>query len=110
MPKKAASARKGPGQLIVIGGHEDKEGERKILQAVVETAGNGAIAVMTLASTEGDEMWDTYRKVFGSLGAKKTERLDLDFRADAGKDHREEILRTASLFFFTGGDQLRITS
>jgi cyanophycinase len=100
----------GAGELIVIGGHEDKGADPEILKLVAERAAKGMLLVATLASSVAVEQWQEYRKTFQKLGVKKVEHLDLEIRADADDDGRAELVKQARLIFFTGGDQLRITS
>lgn len=100
----------GRGELIIIGGHEDKGPDSEILELVAERAGNGLLLVATLASSVAMEQWQEYRKVFGKLGVKKIARLDIETRAESGDDARAGLVRQARMIFFTGGDQLRITS
>jgi cyanophycinase len=99
-----------PGELIVIGGHEEKDGASEILKVVVERAGGGTLLVATLASEIGQELWQEYRKVFHKLGVKQLEQLDIETRAEAAGDRRAAQIKEAGAIFFTGGDQLRITS
>jgi cyanophycinase len=99
-----------PGELIIIGGHEEKEGDPEILKVVAERASKGMLLVATLASSVAMEQWQEYRRVFQKLGVKKIEHLDLETRAEAADDARAELVKQAKLIFFTGGDQLRITS
>src|SRR5436305_11854215 len=112
MPNHKREPRKGNGRgdLIIIGGHEDKEHDREILKAVAERVNGGMLLVATLASSEAAEQWQNYRKVFQQLGVKKVEQLDLETRADSDNDKRISLLRQAEVVFFAGGDQLRITS
>ena len=99
-----------PGELIIIGGHEEKEGDPEILKLVAERAEKGMLLVATLASSVAMEQWQEYRRVFQRLGVKKIEHLDVETRAEAADDVRAELVKQARLVFFTGGDQLRITS
>ena len=100
------------GSLIIIGGHEDKEGDREILQEVAQRArrGSGRIVVVTVASQEPEALADDYRKVFGELGVKRVDVLDIRTRDEAFDQSNVEKLAGAPVIFFTGGDQLRITS
>lgn len=98
------------GTLIIIGGHEDKEGEKVILKEVASRVGSGKLVVATVASSEAEEMWKDYRKVFGELGVKKIEHLDINTREEGLSFERIRILDGATVVFFTGGDQLRITT
>ncbi|GEM46108.1 cyanophycinase [Deinococcus cellulosilyticus] len=98
------------GTLIIIGGHEDKEGDREILQEVARRVGKGKLVVTTVASHEPEGYFDTYRKVFKDLGLKNVMGLDVNERADAVTEETGKLLEDARGIFFTGGDQLRITS
>ena len=97
------------GSLLIIGGAEDKKGERQILRRFVEEAGgsNARIIVMTLATELPEEVGQEYRRVFNDLGAGVVEPLDTS-REDAGRRDTAATLRDATGVFFTGGEQQRI--
>src|SRR4051812_5997616 len=109
-PKREAKKSNGRGELIIIGGHEEKQDNPEILRTVAGRGNGGLLLVATLASSVAKEQWQTYRTVFTQLGVKKVEQLDLETRADSEDDERAALLRKAQAVFFTGGDQLRITS
>jgi cyanophycinase len=44
------------------------------------------------------------------LGAKEVQVIDISTRADAMNEKNIEIVKKATGLFFTGGDQLHITS
>jgi cyanophycinase len=46
------------GTLIVIGGNENKEGHRPILEELAKRVGDGKLVIATLASEEPDEQWE----------------------------------------------------
>jgi cyanophycinase len=98
------------GTLIIIGGHEEKEGEALILRAVAERVGSGKLVVATLASQEPKAMFQDYQKAFGRLGLKRVEHLDVSDREALLRDPPLQLLEGASVVFFTGGGQLRITT
>lgn len=100
----------GRGSLIIIGGAEDKVGERQILTKVAELAHRKKILVATLASSMPDEVWLDYDKAFRELGVAEVEHLDIPDRDSAFATSHIEALKGASLVFFTGGDQLEITT
>jgi cyanophycinase len=102
--------RRPKGTLLLIGGHEDKEGEKLILREVVRLAGSGRLVVATIASQEATESWETYEPLFRRLGAPHVYHLQIDARAEAESVQAMRILEDATAIFFTGGDQLRITS
>jgi cyanophycinase len=98
------------GSLMIIGGHEDKDGRSEILAKVAERVGKGKLVVATVGSEEPEELWKEYKKAFGELGVKRVEHLHVETRDEALDEKNAKILDGATVVFFTGGDQLRITS
>lgn len=100
------------GILIIIGGAEDKTGERKILKEVVRIAGaaEARLTVMTTATENPEESGNNYKKIFQELGIINIDILNVNSRDDADIENNIEIIKRSSGIFFTGGDQLRITS
>jgi cyanophycinase len=98
------------GTLIIIGGHEDREGEAIILRSVAERAKRGKLVVATLATEEPEETYKEYHKAFAALGVKQMVHLDVSAREDLLRNPRTELMEGASVVFFTGGGQLRITT
>lgn len=100
------------GTLIIIGGHEDKDpgSNRIILKEVLKQANGDQVLVVPVASSVPKDMVETYKKAFGDLGVSKVEVLHITSRQEAFKQENIEKLERAGVIFFTGGDQLRITS
>jgi cyanophycinase len=98
------------GVLIAIGGAEDREDTKIILSDLAERIGSGKLVISTLASRYADEVWEIYRTLFSSMGVKSINRLCVDHRDESSEDPRLDILADATAVFFTGGDQLRITT
>jgi cyanophycinase len=98
------------GTLIIIGGHENKDDDPLILKEVVRRVDGGKLVVATVASERPAEMWEDYERVFRRLGVKHLYKLDVESREDACSDRKRQILDDAAAVFFTGGDQLRITT
>jgi cyanophycinase len=98
------------GTLFVIGGAEDKHDTKVILSRLAERIGSGKLVISTLASDYGDEAWEAYRKLFVSMGVKHVKRLGINHRDETSKDPRLDMLADAKAVFFTGGDQLKITT
>lgn len=100
------------GNLIIIGGAEDKEGRKKILERVCNCLNKDSdvLLVVTVATLYPKEAAEKYKKVFTSLGVKNIEVLNINSREDSYKDENIELIENSKLIFFTGGDQLRITS
>lgn len=100
------------GQLVIIGGAEEKEGECKILREFVRRAGGvkARIAVMTAATSLPREVGDDYIRVFERLGVEDVRVVNTERREDASDSRYIEIIENSTGVFFTGGDQARITS
>lgn len=98
------------GSVILIGGGEDKKGDKVILKELARRAGNGKLVTATVASEVAGEVWKQYDQIFNELGVKKVEHLDIERRVDAVRDPGLDVLKDAKVVFFTGGDQLKITT
>lgn len=103
---------KSRGNLVIIGGAEDKKGESKILKKVAELAGFGEMKfiILTTATEHPVEVGDEYLNVFQRLGVNNIEVLDISTREDANNEENYQKIVDAGGIFMTGGDQLRITS
>lgn len=102
----------GHGRLVIIGGHEQKEGPRTVLREFIRLAGGSKarVAVVTTAASDEEAALDTYADIFLEIGAREVLPLRIQSRPEALEDEALEVVRKADAFFFTGGDQLRITS
>ncbi len=97
--------------LIIIGGKEDRSNDKLILSEVARRVGSGKLVVSTVAMASGtEELFDQYEKAFRSLGVKHLYNLHINSRDEAKLDSKLRILDDAHGVFFTGGDQVRITS
>jgi cyanophycinase len=98
------------GSLIIVGGNEDKEEELVILKEIAKKAGNGKLIVATLASDYPKEVWTQYQGIFKRLGVKAIEHLSISQHEEARRCDVESLFKDANAFFFSGGDQLKITT
>jgi cyanophycinase len=100
------------GHVIVIGGAEDKVGERAILSRFVALAGgtDARIAVISSASSLGPLAGQMYRKVFTELGAHEVHTIHAMTRAQANDEHGARLVHDSTGVFMTGGNQLRLSS
>ncbi|MER7001659.1 cyanophycinase [Dactylosporangium sp. NPDC000555] len=102
-----------PGKLLVIGGAESHDaGDDEILERFVLLAGGCAahLVVIATASESPAEREKEYAEVFHRLGAERVTPLRLESREDANGDLAVAAVERATGVFFTGGDQLRITT
>ncbi|OWV79172.1 cyanophycinase [Rhizobium sp. N122] len=110
MAKEGKTGKSGRGTLIIIGGHEDHEGDRVILKEVASRIKDGKLVLATVASHEPDGYLEKYRSSFADLGVTDVTELYIDERDQAAMNEKLESLRQVRAVFFSGGDQLRITS
>jgi cyanophycinase len=110
MPSKSIEGQQ-RGWIIPIGGAEEKENSPEILERFVQLCGgkNAQIAVIATAS----RLEDTgvrYEKIFDGLGAGKVTAIAFDTRRDCEEPGRLKQLASADGIFFTGGNQLRLST
>lgn len=109
--RSSVAAQQTYGQLVIIGGAEDREGDCTILREFVRRAGgmNARIIVMTVATSLPEEVGKTYVGVFERLGVESVEVVDTKDRQDGENVDALAKFKEATGVFFTGGDQRRIT-
>ncbi len=99
------------GFIVPIGGAENKENDPKILARFVrESGGEMADLVIIPTASRAHETGPRYEKLFRELGARRVEVMDFDTRRDCQEPGRLERLEQATGIFFTGGNQLRLTT
>src|SRR5690554_5772126 len=99
------------GYLVIIGGAEDKEGDSKILKHVADMIyDEEVLTILTTATELPEETGSNYREVFSRLGVKNINVLNINTRESANNKKNCNLLKESVAVFFTGGDQLRITS
>jgi len=97
--------------LIIIGGKEDRSKDKIILNEVARRVGGGKLVVSTVAMPgETDSLFQQYETAFRSLGVKHLFNLEIKNREEATWESKARILDNATGVFFTGGDQMKITS
>jgi len=99
------------GWIIPIGGAEEKDNAPAILQRFVQLAGSDRADIVVIPTAS--QMRDTgvrYERLFAALGAERVTAIDFDTRRDAEERGRLERLRQATGVFFTGGNQLRLST
>ena len=118
------------GKLIIIGGAVDKGSftesnftdnveknlnffEKGILKRIIDESKNGLsskIEIIPTASKIPNQVGLEYAKAFQYLGAENVEVLNIEKREEALSDDSYNRIKNADVIFFTGGDQLRLTS
>jgi cyanophycinase len=100
------------GTLIAIGGSEqrDPDANMPILAEIARATRGRRLVLIAAASTEPHELVKTYRTAFQALGLRKVDSVDIKSHQEAYDPAHVQLLKSAGMVFFTGGDQNRITS
>jgi len=107
-----AMHKKPKGKLMIIGGAEKQDGATRVLEVVAKELRQKQhpLLIITVASYEPEGGPDDYIEIFRELGVRRIDVLDIPSRNDAFKEANVKQVAEAGGIFFTGGDQLRITS
>lgn len=111
--KRTARAKRTRSRLLVIGGAEDPDPKAmQILPHVVETAGGRRARVVVCGAPAGEpgEKERVYRELFEQIGVAEVYDAQIRTRLDAEAPELLEATERATAVFFTGGDQLRLTT
>jgi cyanophycinase len=112
------------GMLVIVGGKENKgespeeDGnsdnviELEVLKKFVGLIPkkDPVVEVVTTASSEGDESYQDYHKLFKQLGISEVRHMHHNTRENVLTDQLIDRIDQADAFFFSGGDQLKLTS
>jgi cyanophycinase len=99
------------GWIIPIGGAENKENDRHILERFVQcSGGRDADIVVIPTASRLHETGPRYERLFKDIGAAHVDVLDFDTRRDCQEPSRLARIEQATGIFFTGGNQLRLTT
>ncbi|MFW6144047.1 MAG: cyanophycinase, partial [Candidatus Natronoplasma sp.] len=105
---------KSKGLLMTIGGNISQAEDSPILKEFCELTRGGCenepvIAILPTASQEPEKSAGKYSEIFKKLGAE-TVIIDPENRAESNDKNLIKKASEADAFFFTGGNQLRITT
>ena len=99
------------GWIVPIGGAENKENDRRILERFVRVSGGDEADIVIIpTASRMHETGPRYEQIFKTLGAMRVSVMDFDTRRDCHERGRLERIEEASGIFFTGGNQLRLTT
>jgi cyanophycinase len=99
------------GWIVPIGGAENKENDRRILERFVRVSGGEAADIIVIpTASRVHETGPRYQQLFQALGARRVTVMDFDTRRDCREPRRLERIAQATGVFFTGGNQLRLTT
>src|SRR6218665_1046337 len=100
------------GILIPIGGGEDKERSKDILCRTITETGktDPKICLVTLATEDPKKAAEVYTKVFRDLKLSNISFIFFTGRKEADSPENMEKIKDCDLIFFTGGNQLKLSS
>jgi cyanophycinase len=103
---------KARGKLVVIGGGEGRDDNCGILKEFLRLAkgAKARIVIMTVATDKPSEVGGEYVAAFKRLGVDAVSVVDVSSREDTKSEKSLQLIQEATGIFFTGGDQLHITT
>ncbi len=99
------------GWIVPIGGAENKGENPRILERFLSVGGGSDAEIVVIPTAS--QLRDTgprYERLFTDLGARRVDVLDFDTRRDCQEASRLDRIERASAIFFTGGNQLRLST
>jgi cyanophycinase len=99
------------GWIVPIGGAEEKDNAPQILKRFVGLSGGDSADIVVIpTASQQRSTGPRYERIFSELGAARVTALDFDTRRDCEEAGRLERLQQATGVFFTGGNQLRLST
>jgi cyanophycinase len=96
------------GYLFLIGGAEDRNGDRHVLKYLVDQTNPASITIIPTASAFPKDAHRCYADVFSQLGVKRVHCLDIRYRNEADRCECLEAVEDTDLIYFSGGDQAKL--
>ena len=96
------------GYLFLIGGAEDRDGDRRVLKYLVERTNPANVAIIPTASYYPKDVHRCYDGAFLNLGVKRIHCLDIRHRDEADRREHLDAVEAADLIYFGGGDQCKL--
>ncbi len=111
MPPSRPHKESDRGWIVPIGGAEEKVHGREILSRFVALCGGEAASIVVIPTASRlTETGPRYVELFRELGVTRVESIDFDTRRDGEEAGRLKRIGQASGIFFTGGNQLRLST
>ena len=103
---------KGRSKLIAVGGGEMRDSAAVLeeLTHYLRKRSDPRLTVMTVATNESDGAARKYNTLFRGMGLKHVDVVDVSQRKDTFAETSLKKIESAEVIYFTGGDQLNITS
>jgi len=98
------------GYLVLIGGAEDRKGEKVVLRKLVNLNNAKNIAVIPSATNYPKACGEDYYYAFKDIGVETINVLDIREKSEAEKPEYFKMIEQADIIFFTGGDQVKLVA
>jgi cyanophycinase len=113
------------GKLLIIGGAEDKGDDDEIvahdnadhnieryqiLKTLLSASKNKKMEIITTGSTVQHEVKNVYQKAFLKIGHENPGFISINNKIEARNKNYLERIEDAEVIFFTGGDQVRLST
>ena len=109
-PSKVADGEE-RGWIVPIGGAEEKEHDPRILKRFVRHCGGREANIVVIPTASRlDDTGERYERILTEIGAANVTSLNFKTRADGEREDWLERIANATGVFFTGGNQLRLTT
>ena len=96
------------GALFLIGGGEDRTGEKQVLKQLIQQTRARSLVVIPTASNYPRDVGRAYTDAFRELGVDKIECLDVRYTDETDRHEYLEAVENTDLVFFGGGDQAKL--
>ncbi len=94
--------------LILIGGAEDKKGDKALMKRILEVTKARNIIIVPTASFYPHEVSNHYIEAFKKLEIRNIDIFDIQKTQEADREEFLAKLDTADLIYFCGGDQVKL--
>ncbi|MGD9310863.1 MAG: cyanophycinase [Desulfosarcina sp.] len=98
------------GLLFLIGGAEDRQGDKWVLRHLVQRTRASNIVIVPTASAYPRDISCDFTDAFGDLGIDHIACLDIRSPHEADREAHLRELETADVVFFSGGDQVKLVN
>ncbi len=96
------------GYLFLIGGAEDRQGDRYVLKYLIDQIKPANIIIIPTASAYPRDVDRCYTGAFFDLGVSAVHCLDIRYRDEADQHDNLKAVDAADLVYFGGGDQAKL--
>lgn len=101
---------KNKGYLVLIGGAEDRTGEKLILHKIVNLNNAKTVSVIPTATNYPQACGEDYHYAFKDLGVETINILDIREKNEADTEDNFRQIEASDVIFFTGGDQVKLVN